>query len=182
MITIEKNRCLSAVEPGARSTSFCARLSDLAGTILGTIRAVQVEARRILRNPVTLLHFTDRSSWLALAGDTLFWRVSGTIVGTVRVVAIRRRPTSVLALGCSRRTFGGTPRDQYRLALSSLHTDTTRPELSVASSAVPTTTKLSGITVLVVDDDAESRELLTVTLESYGAGVVTAASAAEGWI
>jgi hypothetical protein len=27
--------------------------------------------------------FPDRASWLAWALDTLFWRVSGTIVGTV---------------------------------------------------------------------------------------------------
>jgi CheY-like chemotaxis protein len=54
--------------------------------------------------------------------------------------------------------------------------DTPRP---MSSRTAPTATALSGITVLVVDDDAESRELLTVTLETYGAGVVTAASAAE---
>jgi PAS domain S-box-containing protein len=57
--------------------------------------------------------------------------------------------------------------------------DDTRPTPSRTSPAVPTATALSGITVLVVDDDAESRELLTVTLETYGAGVVTAASAAD---
>lgn len=56
--------------------------------------------------------------------------------------------------------------------------DTARPRPSRMSSA-PTSTALSDVTVLVVDDDAESRELLTVTLESYGARVVTAASATE---
>jgi PAS domain S-box-containing protein len=54
-----------------------------------------------------------------------------------------------------------------------------RPMASRTSLAAPTATALSGITVLVVDDDHESRELLTVTLETYGAGVVTAASAAD---
>jgi hypothetical protein len=34
------------------------------------------------RKSFTLFHFTDRSSWLAMALDTLFWRVAGTIVGT----------------------------------------------------------------------------------------------------
>jgi PAS domain S-box-containing protein len=57
--------------------------------------------------------------------------------------------------------------------------DTARSRPSGRSATAPTATTLSGITVLVVDDDADSRELLTVTLESYGAGVVTAASAAE---
>jgi CheY-like chemotaxis protein/nitrogen-specific signal transduction histidine kinase len=57
--------------------------------------------------------------------------------------------------------------------------DRGQPVPSPTSSAAPTPTTLSGITVLVVDDDAESRELLTVTLESYGAAVKTAASAAE---
>jgi PAS domain S-box-containing protein len=57
--------------------------------------------------------------------------------------------------------------------------DTPRPMSSRTAMAAPTATALSGTTVLVVDDDAESRELLTVTLETYGAHVVTAASAAE---
>jgi hypothetical protein len=35
------------------------------------------------RKSFTLFHFTDRLSRLALALDTLSWRVSGTIVGTV---------------------------------------------------------------------------------------------------
>jgi CheY-like chemotaxis protein len=33
--------------------------------------------------------------------------------------------------------------------------------------------------VLVVDDDADGRELVAATLEHYGTGVMTAASAAE---
>jgi CheY-like chemotaxis protein/two-component sensor histidine kinase len=37
---------------------------------------------------------------------------------------------------------------------------------------------LENIAVLVVDDDADGRELVAVTLEHYGAGVMTAASAA----
>jgi hypothetical protein len=35
------------------------------------------------RKSFTYFHFTDRSSWLALALGTPFCRVSGTIVGTV---------------------------------------------------------------------------------------------------
>jgi PAS domain S-box-containing protein len=54
--------------------------------------------------------------------------------------------------------------------------DTPRP-MSSRPSVAPTATALSGTTVLVVDDDAESRELLTVAPETYGARVVTAASA-----
>jgi CheY-like chemotaxis protein/two-component sensor histidine kinase len=50
------------------------------------------------------------------------------------------------------------------------------------SSHALTPTALAGVTVLVVDDDADSRELLTVTLESYGAGVVTVASSAEALV
>jgi CheY-like chemotaxis protein len=38
---------------------------------------------------------------------------------------------------------------------------------------------LEAISVLVVDDDADGRELVAATLEHYGAGVMTAASAAE---
>jgi CheY-like chemotaxis protein len=39
-------------------------------------------------------------------------------------------------------------------------------------------TSLDGVSVLVVDDDAESRELVTAALESSGATVITAGSAA----
>jgi CheY-like chemotaxis protein len=39
----------------------------------------------------------------------------------------------------------------------------------------------AGRTILVVDDDASTRELLTAVLERTGARVCVAASAAEGW-
>ena len=47
------------------------------------------------------------------------------------------------------------------------------------SSEAPALTALSGITVVVAEDEADSRELVAVTLESYGAIVIPAASAAE---
>ena len=34
-------------------------------------------------------HFTDRASWLVLALRAHFWRVTGTIVGTVDPTGIR---------------------------------------------------------------------------------------------
>ena len=34
------------------------------------------------RKSFAIFYFPDRASWLALALDTLFWRVSRTIVGT----------------------------------------------------------------------------------------------------
>jgi len=51
------------------------------------------------RKSFTRFHFTDRSSWLALALETLFWRVAGTIVGDNRDAPIRGTADfSVLAL------------------------------------------------------------------------------------
>jgi len=35
------------------------------------------------RKSFRLFHFTYQATWLALALEALFWRVSGTIVGTV---------------------------------------------------------------------------------------------------
>lgn len=50
-------------------------------------------------------------------------------------------------------------------------------ELAVPPQPVPGC--LEAISVLVVDDDPDGRELVAATLEHYGAGVMTAASAAE---
>jgi PAS domain S-box-containing protein len=50
---------------------------------------------------------------------------------------------------------------------------------SVASE--PVRGCLDALSVLVVDDDADGRELVAATLEHYGARVLTAASAAEGF-
>jgi hypothetical protein len=41
------------------------------------------------RKSFTLFHFTDRASWLVLALRAHFWRVTGTIVGTVDPTGIR---------------------------------------------------------------------------------------------
>jgi CheY-like chemotaxis protein len=41
--------------------------------------------------------------------------------------------------------------------------------------------RLDGITVLVVDDESDNREMATALLELCGATVMMAASAAEGW-
>ncbi len=51
---------------------------------------------------------------------------------------------------------------------------------SPASASVPDVT-LAGRTVLVVDDDSSTREVVTAALEQGGAHVRVAASAAEGW-
>jgi CheY-like chemotaxis protein len=47
------------------------------------------------------------------------------------------------------------------------------------ATAVPAP-QLSGVDVLVVEDEADARELIRTMLEQLGAGVVTAASAREG--
>ena len=36
-----------------------------------------------LANPFTFIYFPNRATWLLLAPEALFWRVAGTIVGTV---------------------------------------------------------------------------------------------------
>jgi CheY-like chemotaxis protein len=41
------------------------------------------------------------------------------------------------------------------------------------------TSDLAGLTVMIVDDELDARELLTVMLEQYGAKVIAASSAAE---
>ena len=48
-------------------------------------------------------------------------------------------------------------------------------------SKLETTLSLTGVRVLVVDDDADAREMLKVALEQYGAQVVVAASAEEAF-
>jgi PAS domain S-box-containing protein len=54
-----------------------------------------------------------------------------------------------------------------------------QPELSVASELPKSELNLAGIRVLVVDDEPDTREVLAVILESYGAEVATVASATE---
>ena len=71
-----------------------------------------------------------------------------------------------------------------RLPIIAVHTDqldAAAANLSGSELAVaePGSTTLHGISVLVVDDDADSRELLAATLEHYGAAVLTAASVGE---
>jgi signal transduction histidine kinase/ActR/RegA family two-component response regulator len=55
---------------------------------------------------------------------------------------------------------------------------------SPAPSPLPSTSEvsLSGRTILVIDDDASTREVVAAALERTGADVCLAASAAEGWI
>ena len=59
-----------------------------------------------------------------------------------------------------------------------------RPLSTVSPSAPPpplADVSLGGKTILVVDDDASTREVVSVALERAGANVCVAASAAEGW-
>ena len=57
------------------------------------------------RKSFTLFHFTDRATWLPLALETLFWRVTGTIVGTLPSAQRRRARAileqSVTRIGCA---------------------------------------------------------------------------------
>ena len=54
-----------------------------------------------------------------------------------------------------------------------------RPHASVSPVRAARSHLLSGVDVLVVDDEADARELLKTVFESYGATVTTVASAAE---
>jgi PAS domain S-box-containing protein len=56
----------------------------------------------------------------------------------------------------------------------------TRPGLDLDSSAAQPALDLAGIDVLVIDDEADSREFLVFLLKSVGARVATATSASEG--
>ena len=49
------------------------------------------------------------------------------------------------------------------------------------STLTPAEVSLEGKTILVVDDDASTREVVSAALERAGANVCVAASAAEGW-
>ncbi len=71
-----------------------------------------------------------------------------------------------------------------RLPTVAVITDEKEADLATSGSAVtpqPVPGCLEAISVLVVDDDADGRELVAATLEHYGAGVMTAASAAEAF-
>jgi signal transduction histidine kinase/ActR/RegA family two-component response regulator len=52
---------------------------------------------------------------------------------------------------------------------------------SSATSSPPAEVSLRGRTILVVDDDASTRDVVSAALERSGADVCVAASAAEGW-
>jgi CheY-like chemotaxis protein/two-component sensor histidine kinase len=52
---------------------------------------------------------------------------------------------------------------------------------ALAPAAAPATVSLSGRMVLVIDDDAATRDVVAAALEQAGARVCVAASAAEGW-
>jgi CheY-like chemotaxis protein len=55
----------------------------------------------------------------------------------------------------------------------------TEPTHGYASSPLETPLSLTGVTVLVVDDDADARDMLQVALQQYGAAVRTCASAED---
>ena len=56
----------------------------------------------------------------------------------------------------------------------------TGPACASAPEAARSAARLDGVTVLVVDDHADTRELVTMVLDQAGAAVLTASSAAEG--
>jgi PAS domain S-box-containing protein len=64
-----------------------------------------------------------------------------------------------------------------RLPLQEGNAEPEVPRRPAAATAAP---QLSGVDVLVVEDEADARELIRTMLEQLGAGVVTAASAKEG--
>jgi hypothetical protein len=47
------------------------------------------------RKSFIIFYFPDRASWLALALNALFWRVSGTIAGTVQPCVCCPRITNI---------------------------------------------------------------------------------------
>jgi len=66
---------------------------------------------------------------------------------------------------------------EFRVSLPAVE----RPAAPAETAAALPATVLAGRTVLVVDDDASTREYVAATLERGGARVMMAASAAEGW-
>jgi PAS domain S-box-containing protein len=68
-----------------------------------------------------------------------------------------------------------------RLPTVAVIADEKEADIATSTSGLPQPVPgcLEAISVLVVDDDADGRELVAATLEQYGAGVMTAASAAE---
>jgi CheY-like chemotaxis protein len=54
-----------------------------------------------------------------------------------------------------------------------------RPPAPPPDLTAPTETRLDGLRVLVVDDEADAREVMAQTLETYGASVELAESARE---
>jgi signal transduction histidine kinase/CheY-like chemotaxis protein len=61
-----------------------------------------------------------------------------------------------------------------------LHEGDRLPELPHRADAPAKSAQLAGVDVLVVEDEADARELIRTMLEQLGAGVVTASSAREG--
>jgi CheY-like chemotaxis protein/anti-sigma regulatory factor (Ser/Thr protein kinase) len=61
-----------------------------------------------------------------------------------------------------------------------LHDGSSAPEVPRRPATAATAPQLSGVDVLVVEDEADARELIRTMLEQLGAGVVTASSAREG--
>ena len=72
-----------------------------------------------------------------------------------------------------------------RLPTVAVFADQKDADIATSTSELPAPQPVPGcleaISVLVVDDDADGRELVAATLEHYGAGVLTAASAAEAF-
>ena len=66
--------------------------------------------------------------------------------------------------------MGSSPTRTWRISTAPAPISKRRPEVS-----------LVGRTILVVDDDASTREVVAAALERSGAQVCVAASAAEGW-
>jgi CheY-like chemotaxis protein len=60
-----------------------------------------------------------------------------------------------------------------------LHEGSPAPEAPRRSPASASGPQLSGLEVLVVEDEADARELIRTVLEQLGAGVITAATAEE---
>jgi CheY-like chemotaxis protein len=68
-----------------------------------------------------------------------------------------------------------------RLPIAILFAESARPVADFLPADVPRAASLDGVSVLLVDDDMESREVLAAHLQEAHAEVVTAASAAEAF-